>query len=558
MNINNFSDHTNKTIFDRGYDYYMEGNIVEVNKHEDNLFTFVVQGSEKYEVVVKIDEAGKILYTNCECPYDFGPICKHQVAAFLELRDMLLHEVQCQTMIKVRSTQPEITEVLLNLSKEELISIIVDITQKDRVLEKKLLVRYSEIDGSNEIEKCKKWIDSIVRKYKGREGFISLGNAFSFANEMEKVLLNVRRTRDLFVSLELAFLVLEEAIEAFQYADDSNGDIGMIVNETLELIGETASIANNEKDIHIKHRVFNRLLEKSDSRIFDGWQDFQIELLNMCVQFTVSEVLRHTLIQKIEYLINQNSKNEYGRYGTERMLLILFTMISKYGTSEEAEEFLHVNWKYNAIREIAIDRYMEEKNYQKVIGVALEGEKLDSKYPGLVSKWKRLRYAAYKELSLKEEQEKLAKELLLEGYFEYYKELKGLVTNDENEFYANLKQELKKHKGWQIKSIFLKIIVEENDVDELMDFVTENPSSVEEYAGLLVVKYREKVIEVYKTHIRHVANQATNRKQYKEVGKKIKRYKKIAGKQYQEEIINELCELYVRRPAFIDELGKLK
>jgi len=45
----------------------------------------------------------------------------------------------------------------------------------------------------------------------------------------------------------------------------------------------------------------------------------------------------------------------------------------------------------------------------KVIDLALEGERKDKEYAGLVSKWKKVRYIAYKELSLKAEQEKLAR-----------------------------------------------------------------------------------------------------------------------------------------------------
>jgi len=52
---------------------------------------------------------------------------------------------------------------------------------------------------------------------------------------------------------------------------------------------------------------------------------------------------------------------------------------------------------------------MEDKNYLKVIDLALEGERKDKEYAGLVSKWKKVRYIAYKELSLKAEQEKLAR-----------------------------------------------------------------------------------------------------------------------------------------------------
>jgi hypothetical protein len=46
--------------------------------------------------------------------------------------------------------------------------------------------------------------------------------------------------------------------------------------------------------------------------------------------------------------------------------------------------------------------------------------------------------------------------------------------------------------------------------------------------------------------------------QYKRVCKIIKRYKKIAGREKTKEIINVLGAIYRRRPAFLDEMGKIK
>lgn len=77
MNINNFENHVDKTILDRGYDYYISDNIVEVYKRGDNEYVFQIQGSDDYEVIVKIDNDGEIIYSECDCSYDFGPICKH-------------------------------------------------------------------------------------------------------------------------------------------------------------------------------------------------------------------------------------------------------------------------------------------------------------------------------------------------------------------------------------------------------------------------------------------------------------------------------------------------
>lgn len=92
MNINNFESYINKTIFDRGYNYYMEGHVVEFYQQGENEYFFHIEGSNDYEVVVGIGDNGDILYSACDCPYDFGPVCKHEVAAYFQLQKMFHHE----------------------------------------------------------------------------------------------------------------------------------------------------------------------------------------------------------------------------------------------------------------------------------------------------------------------------------------------------------------------------------------------------------------------------------------------------------------------------------
>lgn len=69
--------------YDRGYDYYEEG-YVENMKKRGNVISAEVEGSEYdlYQVQIKLNESG-IESTSCSCPYDWGGICKHIVATFL-------------------------------------------------------------------------------------------------------------------------------------------------------------------------------------------------------------------------------------------------------------------------------------------------------------------------------------------------------------------------------------------------------------------------------------------------------------------------------------------
>lgn len=553
MNLTNFKSHINKTIVDRGYSYYIEGNIVEAFEQGDNKYIFQIEGSDDYEVIVELGDNGEILYSDCDCPYDFGPVCKHEVAAYFQLIEMLNHRNENDKVAIKSDKSITIQEVLYNLPKEELINIIVNITNHYAALEKRLMVKYSAGDHQQELKSCKMLINSIVKKYTGRERFIKYRDTSGFVRELEDVVDKERNTENVRLAIDIAMLLLEEAIGAFQYADDSDGDIGFLVMRTLELIEEIAANCN-ERGIQ-KKEIFEKLLAQIDHEVFDGWENFQIDLFTICFEFADDEACRKQLKIKIESMVDEKSTD---RYRNENLLQLLFRLIEQYGTREEAEQFIFDHLQFSSFREQLLNKYLQEENYHKVMEVAKEGEKQDQQYAGLISKWKRYRYEAYKFLSLKEEQWALAKELLMNGDFEYYQDLKELAAENQDVFYANLKQEIKMAQGWHKRRIFLKLIEEENDLEEMLEYVRDHPSDIDDYAEKLIKHFKSEVIEIFKDFINSAARTASNRREYQGVCKKIKNYKKLAGEPKQVELIKGLMGLYGKRPAFIDELSKIK
>jgi hypothetical protein len=89
MNLDDFEEEIDGVILDRGRDYYQDGCIESITHDRDkNTYTAVVAGSQDYTVTVKLDRR-KILFADCDCPYDWGPFCKHQVAVFYALQENL-------------------------------------------------------------------------------------------------------------------------------------------------------------------------------------------------------------------------------------------------------------------------------------------------------------------------------------------------------------------------------------------------------------------------------------------------------------------------------------
>src|SRR5699024_7899335 len=136
MNLQSFMESIDHQILERGTDYYMNDFITVMNKI-DSTFYLTAYGSSEYEVVVTLGNDHEILSSNCTCPYSYGPVCKHEAAAYFILQDYL--DEHSLNLEMVSEALPSLKAILNDLSKEELIHIIDEMGQKDTALKNRLL-----------------------------------------------------------------------------------------------------------------------------------------------------------------------------------------------------------------------------------------------------------------------------------------------------------------------------------------------------------------------------------------------------------------------------------
>lgn len=551
MNLQNFTESIDHQILERGTDYYMN-DFITVVKKIDSTYYLTAYGSTKYEVIVTLGNNHEILSSNCTCPYSYGPVCKHEAGAYFILQDYLDDSLNLEM---VSEDHLSLKTILNDLSKEELIHIIDEMGQKDPTLKNHLLRQYSNSPMIYDEKSFASTIHKIIKKYQGRERFITHREVSNFTFELRECLYMIKNCQDMPTALELGFILLHEAINSFQYADDSDGDIDFLISETLDtidLVTENITyLAYNQKQL-----IFDKFMQEFDHPAFEGWEDYRDSLLQIAIKFTDDKTNQEALIQKIESFIDETKNDDYQKYQNERLKGLLYELIELYGTEDELSKFTQQNLHYPKIREKYIQLKIDEEEYKQVIELAILGERDDKEYPGLVSRWKNYRYIAYKALSLHAEQQSLAKDLFMSGEFEYYFELKQLAA-DPKQLYIQLKKELKSQSGWQIKSLFQQLILEEDDVDELLLYVKNNPREIEEYADYLVKTYPKETETIYRMYIVKIAANATNRRQYRKICQIILDYVNIVGKQFKSSIIDELQNTYKRKPAFIDELSKI-
>ena len=453
----------------------------------------------------------------------------------------------------------KIDELLNSSTKEELIFMLKDLINEYEELEEKILFKYVKLEEDEEIKKNKKYLSDIIKKYgKGRR-FISWRECGYFAKDVFELLSSAQRyyfdTRKPLVAIETSIAVLSKMISAIQYIDDSNGDIGYVIDKAILLINETC-INANEFSKKEKIKIFSKLLNELDKTIYDGWEDWRLSVISNCIYFCDDEKLRVKFENKLDSMLENYLDDWSGRYSKEKLLGIKLQIISSYATDEEEKEFIENNINYSAFRELLIGKCIENREYDRVIKLAEEGELYDKEYRGLVLKWKQYRYIAYKNLNIVDKKKELARELFLNGDMSFYNELKEIHINDWSDYYLELKKEFKEKKLDRL-DIYPEMLIKENDLEELLQFAKADVRRIEIYDELLIKDYKDDVNVMYKFLIEKMSEVASDRKQYKKVCNVIKRYKKLLGDVEAYKIVKALQQQYLKRPAFIDELGKI-
>ncbi len=105
--------------FDRGKTYYRNRAIVNPTRQGMKLWADC-RGSELYQTTAMLGGEDGITNATCTCPYDWGGLCKHQVALLLTY----VHQPEAFEAI------PPLAEMLASRSQEDLIALIEHMVQR--------------------------------------------------------------------------------------------------------------------------------------------------------------------------------------------------------------------------------------------------------------------------------------------------------------------------------------------------------------------------------------------------------------------------------------------
>ena len=132
MKLKSFESDVERKIVERGLDYYRSGDVKKLEKVGENEFSAVVFGSEKYSVYIKTN-GDEIVEHECDCPYDYGDVCKHKVAVFYTIRNG-----------NFTDTSDKLNSLLANLHESALRKFVSNLLQKDSQFRCEFLREFDE------------------------------------------------------------------------------------------------------------------------------------------------------------------------------------------------------------------------------------------------------------------------------------------------------------------------------------------------------------------------------------------------------------------------------
>lgn len=210
------ADLAGQGAFDRGYEYYRDGHVVELEMRGDRTIG-IVDGTTLYRVELCHDQSE--LDGSCDCPAsDHIVFCKHCVATALALRDELAGNV----LAIPNSDGDALRNYLAGLDAETLIAHLMSVIHKDPLLYEQLRHLAQVKTGPADAKKLKKDITRATPL----SGLFEPTRVRAYFRRLAATLQGIRSIADQLPAsdvLDIALHAFKRLDKALEHVDDSYG-----------------------------------------------------------------------------------------------------------------------------------------------------------------------------------------------------------------------------------------------------------------------------------------------------------------------------------------------
>ena len=578
--LKDFESFIDAKIRERGYRYFMNGHITHLEETKPDKWRAEVQGSELYQIHVEIKEE-VVERIHCSCPYDYGPVCKHQVAVCHSLRMKLQNTEpdpnEHETNITAKSNNKtgkkstgrktvteQINEKMDRLQPGQIRDFLQEILEDDRYHRSVFIARFADPDPPQTKADYRKQVKRMLKpaKQKSRHSILYGREAYRYLEGIRELLSGCeRQLKQGQVSsvITASQVVIEEVVPAFQYIDDSDGQVGYLVERSFELLEDAAG---KELDKSTRRAFFEDCLQQFKDERYSGW-DFGRRFLDLAVELADSaeayDQLEELLLRKFSQIKKDVDSDFIYSLNRERTAGQLLDLYDAAGRKSKRLTFMKENRDLSNIMERLIEYAWQQKNYESVKTYSKEALQKFTAKPGLDTQWMEwLLKVAEAEEDIEEQRAVTERLLLKTGKMEWYKSLKKLY--DKEKWPEKTDELLQSQQADKLRysGLIPSICIEEKRWDELYEYVKSDPSlpTLQHYDSWLKDHYSDELMALYKDELLQYMENNTGRKYYKNACAILQRMQALGGSRTANEVVQILQNKYDNRPALQDELMK--
>jgi len=563
ISLNNFEQDINSTILQRGLKYFKQGAVGNVDEISDGVYEAEVEGSEDY--IVTVTTKNNVI-TDCSCTCPFGTVCKHAVAAFYQIRKDKMENntnsaATSSKMLKPKSVEEQVEAVLGHLSLEDLKESIRSSCKSDKVFRELFLANHANLLYPESQSLYTKKVKTILNALSDRHNFIAYSQTHKVASAVSEIISQGEKAmekRNFQTAFYIASAVLVEMVEALEFADDSNGEIGGCIEESMELLN---SLTKSHLSESLRKEFFNYAITVYKNKNLKGW-DWHFDMLSLAMAL-MKEQSEKALLWSIIDAIQPNGKAF--DWDLKNGLRLKLAFVRKTENEEAAVKFMESNLYESDFREKLIDISIQNKDYKKAMELAEEGVLLDEKSsPGLANSWRERLLQIYQNQNDIPNALKMLRYLFFNGMhmntIKNYELMQQYVTTENwsNFVKALLEDAAKIARGDSYYRVS-QILIWEKSWELYFALLQKNPTldrvlNSEKY---LANGYAPQLVEMYQTLVLKYLENNMSRAHYQNACGYIQRMLKLGGAAVVAKLIEQLRSLYPQRKALMDELNQV-
>lgn len=553
--LDTFESFIDRRIVERGYTYFTDGLVADLDSSGDGDYEAVVSGSEDYEVIIQL-RSGFVEQYDCDCPFDSGPVCKHVAAVLFAVREL---EEQVFSIEDPESPGPEpgrtkeINELIDACPEQELKVFLKAYSRKHVSFVTEFLSAFPDPETSDGM--YRRQLKNILRKVSdSRDGFIDWNAARGIARDLDRLIgiaeqYQARGEHE--AVLAICTAMAEELADVLEYADDSDGIIGGAIDASFNMLTELT-----RSDVQFaRGHLWQFLVWNYKKGTFKGW-DWHLVLLELLVQLADNE----ERIRQVRLFLEEKDDSEYDR---EKKEFLYFEMIHASGDVTGAEQFAKKHPSNPYLREQLIKEAVARQDFEVAVKMAEDGFRTDQEdKPGLAKKWQNWLLEVYLEQGDVRKIIELSRILFIDGFLQdrdYFSLLKAHCHPDQWESeLESLVKELAQS-GWNRTHRIADVYIRESKTDKLLELLTSETGLhiLQVYDGQLAKSYPLELANLYARELPGFLEVRVSRKYYQEACRIINRIRQLGAKELSDQLIGLFKKNYPQRRALIEELNRL-